>query len=275
MRSFILFAAIMSIALLFLVNSALALKGLEAQTSGAASTELTPDTTLLRTVPHDRPEERLFSWMENSRSSGRPMLTKMSDWLKRMFDAFLALFKSPTAMNEAMKLDAAEPPFVTPGDRPIDISKAVKDDAGANAHKQEGGVKRIVGQDKVAPSSILLDGVDMDEAGMVKYLHEQYPAVIKQVEGALAEAIINKSYQDRFGWMGEKEAAQEIFKLPKQSEDSDYMSEILLTTWVLKKRDREYVLNTLKLDNDIVDWYKQFLIASLETLAKLKPEQYA
>ena len=224
--------------------------------------------------------------MENSRSSGRPMLTKMSDWLKRMFDAFLALFKSPTAMNEAMKLDAAEPPFVTPGDRPIDISKAVKDDAGAiahtregdagaNAHKQEGGVKRIVGQDKVAPSSILLDGVDMDEAGMVKYLHEQYPAVIKQVEGALAEAIINKSYQDRFGWMGEKAAAQKIFKLRKQSKDLDYMEEILLTTWVLKKRDREYVLNTLKLDNDIADWYKKFLVELMIGLAKLKPEQYA
>ena len=75
--------------------------------------------------------------------------------------------------------------------------------------------------------------------------------------------------------MGEKAAAQKIFKLRKQSKDLDYMEEILLTTWVLKKRDREYVLNTLKLDNDIVDWYKQFLIASLETLAKLKPEQYA
>ena len=214
------------------------------------------------------------------------MLTKMSDWLKRMFDAFLALFKSPTAMNEAMKLDAAEPPFVTPGDRPIDISKAVKDDAGAiahtregdagaDAHKQEGDVNRIVGQVNVAPSSKLPDGVDMDEASMVKYLHEQYPAVIKQVEEALAKAIIDESYQKQFGGMGEKEAAQEIFKLHKQPEDSVYMEELLLTTWVLKKRDREYVLNTLKLDNDIVDWYKQFLIASLETLAKLKPEQYA
>ena len=70
-----MFTPIMSIALLILVDSTLALKGLESPASGAASAELTPDTKLLRAFPHGRQEERTFTSLENV----RPMLTKMSD----------------------------------------------------------------------------------------------------------------------------------------------------------------------------------------------------
>ena len=211
-----------------------------------------------------------------------------------MFDAFFALFKSHTTKNEAMKHDAIKPQIVTPGDRPIDISKGVKGDAraiahtqegdaGANFHKREGGagddahkqegeagthaqkqerdVKQIVSQNKLASFGKLPDSINEGEARakhLVKRLHELYPSTVRDIQTKLAEvSTTNTIYRELSTKISGAKAADFIHTNLKDYPDSKgwkSMERVWLHHWILEGRDREYVQTTLKLGDDIADW---------------------